>query len=127
MVSGIGKTTPVSPPSTVASKGPAAAPSQGLSFDQILESARKKQGLVISAHAQERMERRKINLKAEDLLKISEAVSQAGSKGARSSLLLYGDVALLANIPSRTIITAMDKSGAKEHVFTGIDSAVIIK
>ena len=54
-------------------------------------------------------------------------MEKAGSKGARSSLLLYGDIALVASVVNRTIITAIDDVEAREHIFTGIDSAIIVK
>lgn len=36
------------------------------------------------------------------------------------------DMALIVNIPNRTVVTAMDGNAMKDNVFTQIDSAVII-
>ena len=74
-----------------------------------------------------RLENRNIKLGLEDLQKISRAMDKAEAKGARSPLLLYKDVALVASIPNRTIITAVDGSGENEQIFTDIDSAIIFK
>lgn len=96
-------------------------------FNRVLESVQAKNGLVFSAHARERMELRQIHLGEEDIQRLSAAVRQAEEKGARSSLLVYGEIALVANVPSRTIITAVNGAAEREHVFTGIDSAVIVR
>ena len=42
-------------------------------------------------------------------------------------LLLYNDVAMLASSKNKTIVTAMNGDELQEHVFTNIDSAVIIR
>ncbi|NLN06529.1 MAG: hypothetical protein GX167_02795 [Firmicutes bacterium] len=80
-----------------------------------------------SAHASKRLQERSIVLEDSDLKRLGAAMRQAAQKGARSSLLLYNDLALIANIGSKTIITAMKGDDLKEHVFTNIDSAVIIR
>jgi flagellar operon protein len=41
--------------------------------------------------------------------------------------MLYQDLALIASVVNKTIITAMKGDDMKEHVFTNIDSAVIIR
>ena len=99
----------------------------GPAFTDFLESARQEKQLKISAHALQRMESRQIHLNEADLQEISAAVEKAESKGARSSLLLYGEVALIASITNRTIVTAIDDAEAQDHIFTGIDSAVIVR
>lgn len=97
-------------------------------FDQALAGALQKNNEVkFSAHALERLRQRDLNLGTEDLGKIDEAVDKARRKGVHSSLVLLGDIALVASIKNNTIITAVDKNGLKDHVFTGIDGAVIIK
>lgn len=87
----------------------------------------KTQELKFSAHAEKRLQERNINLDPEDLAKINRAVRQAEAKGARESLILFGDLALITSIRNKTVVTAVDGKSAKEHVFTNIDSAVIVK
>ncbi|MCL5058566.1 MAG: hypothetical protein M1130_11390, partial [Actinobacteria bacterium] len=65
-------------------------------------------------------------LNREDMQKIEGAVLKAAVKGSRESLVIYGDLALVANIKNRIIITAMEGKDMNEHVFTNIDSAVIV-
>ena len=91
-----------------------------------LESLQKKQETVkLSAHAQDRMEKRQITLSEEDMVKINDAVDTFEKKGARESLLLYKDAAFIASIRNKTIITAMRNE--EIETITNIDSAVHIK
>jgi flagellar operon protein len=87
----------------------------------------KSQGLKFSAHAEKRLKERNIVLAGEDLAKIDRAVRQAEAKGSRESLIIYGDLALVTSVRNKTVVTAMDGKSSQEHVFTNIDSAVIVK
>ena len=97
---------------------------QELAFRRVLEQTRRNQELTFSAHARERLERRQIQLVPEDIGKLSEAVDKAAAKGVQSSLLIYQGIALLASVPNRTIITALDQAAQSDKVFTNIDSAI---
>ena len=66
-------------------------------------------------------------LGVDELGKLEEAVEKAAARGCRSSLLLYRDMAFVAGVATRTIITALDGESMKEHVFTNIDSAVVVE
>lgn len=91
-----------------------------------LESLKKtKEPLKVSAHAQDRMDKREISLSEEDLKKINDAVDTLEKKGAREGLLLYKDAAFIASIRNRTIITAM--KDAEIDTVTNIDSFVKIR
>lgn len=82
--------------------------------------------LKFSNHAAKRMEQRGIELRSDQLAKISSAVDQAAEKGSKESLILMKDMALIVNVQNRTVVTAMDDRTMKNNVFTKIDSAVII-
>jgi len=100
---------------------------KGTNFKDIFESELDKAGSIkISGHAMERLKRRNIELDSTDMKKLTEAIDKADLKGARESLLLYKDIAFIASIRSKTIITAIDSENTKDNVFTNIDSAVII-
>lgn len=102
-------------------------PVAGSTFQELLQQeAVRVDAVKISAHAQKRLQDRNINLGPDDMSKISGAVTKAAAKGARESLLMYGDIALVTSIINRTVVTAMESKDAAEHVFTNIDSAVII-
>lgn len=98
------------------------------SFGQVLQEAQRAQSagtLKFSAHAQTRMQSRQIALTAPDLQRIEGAVQKAAGKGARESLILLDQTALVVSIPNRTVITVVDRDHLKQSVFTNIDSAVI--
>ncbi|MEF3304820.1 TIGR02530 family flagellar biosynthesis protein [Paenibacillus sp. GYB003] len=80
----------------------------------------------ISHHAGVRLQQRGIELKPEQMDKIGSAIEKAAAKGAKESLILMDNMAMIVNVKSKTIVTAMDGSAMKDNVFTQIDSAVII-
>ncbi|MCX7614247.1 MAG: hypothetical protein N2Z65_00660 [Clostridiales bacterium] len=99
----------------------------GNSFEQILQSKIGQQsGLVFSKHAESRMSQRDIKLSTEDIKKLTDAVSKAGQKGIRNTLVLMDQTAFVINVPGNTVITAINGQDLKENVFTQIDGAVII-
>jgi flagellar operon protein len=86
----------------------------------------KKQTFIISSHAAQRLNSRNINLDEADMIKINEGINKADAKGARESLILYKDLALVTSIKNRTVITAVDKNKEGDNVFTNIDSVVLL-
>jgi flagellar operon protein len=84
------------------------------------------QQLKFSHHAEQRLQQRGISLLPEQLTRIADAVEQAAAKGAKDSLVLFRDIAMIVNVPNRTVVTAMDGNSMKEHIFTQIDSAVVV-
>ncbi|RJE86756.1 flagellar biosynthesis protein [Paenibacillus sp. 1011MAR3C5] len=91
-------------------------------FRDLLES----QVLKFSHHAEMRMEQRGIQLQPESLTQIMRAVDDAASKGAKDSLIVFKDIAMIVNVPTRTVVTAMDGKQMQSNVFTQIDSAIIL-
>lgn len=83
--------------------------------------------LKFSNHASKRLEQRGIELSADQLKSVNQAIDKAAAKGSKESLILMqNNVALIVNVPNRTVVTAMDGKSMKNNVFTQIDSAVII-
>ena len=82
--------------------------------------------LKVSAHAKTRLESRDIQLDAEKWERVMSGVDRAAQKGAKESLVMIDDVALVVSVKNRTVITAVDQDHLKENVFTNIDSAVIV-
>lgn len=93
----------------------------GADFGQILQDQ-----LKVSGHAQTRMNSRNIALGNDEWQRVMGGVQKAAAKGAKESLVMVDDVALVVSIKNRTVITAVDKDNLKENVFTNIDSAVIV-
>ena len=84
------------------------------------------QKVKLSQHAQSRIRSRELKMDNELQAKIAKGVDSAESKGSREALILADDMAVIANVKSRTIITAMDKGDLKERIFTNIDSTVLV-
>lgn len=101
-------------------------PKSGVSFDDVLKQISNKESVKFSKHAINRLSERSITLTNEELEKINQAVNQAEGKGIREALILMDDKIFIANVKSRTIVTAADEKHLKENVFTNIDGAVII-
>lgn len=57
---------------------------------------------------------------------IARATDQAAARGARDSLLLMDDVALVVNVPNRTVVTALDPSRMENGIVTNIDATVFV-
>lgn len=98
------------------------------SFQDILHQEIKKteENIKVSSHANRRLSERNIILNDGDLKSLSKAMDQASGKGANQSLMLYKDMAFIASVRNRTLITAMDPQNSKEKIFTNIDSAIIV-
>lgn len=115
-------------PSNVSSKARTAPvadrlKANGASFDALFR--KELDGIRLSAHAEERLRSSRIELSREQMDRLSGAVSKAAAKGARESLILIDDLALVVSVKNRTVITAIAPDRVKENVFTNIDSAVI--
>lgn len=96
------------------------------SFHRILEeSIEQNKKVKISAHAQQRMIERDISLEEGDMNLIKKAMDNLERKGARESLMLYKDMAFIASVNNRTIITALEYEDM--DVVTNIDSAIVVK
>jgi flagellar operon protein len=107
--------SPAAPPATSPT-----APA-GADFDRILQDQ-----LKLSGHAQTRMSSRNIELNQDEWQRVLGGVQKAAAKGAKESLVMVDNVALVVSVKNRTVITAVDKDSLKDNVFTNIDSAVIV-
>ncbi len=110
------------------SKKPVNAPEDGLSFEEVLQSAKSEEiaasgPLKFSKHANERMRSRSIDLSEEQLERLNGAVQKAGIKGINESLVMMDNIAFIVNIKNNTVVTAV--SGDEERIFSNIDGAVI--
>lgn len=83
-------------------------------------------GLKFSNHALERMQTRGISYSPDDMARIESAVQKAAGKGAKDTLLLADNSALIVNVKNNTIVTVMDKNNLKDNVFTNIDSTIVL-
>lgn len=128
----VGALTPQSP----RNEGPA-KPGAGPSFSETLSSlnstragaasgANAPQAIKFSNHAVDRMRQRGITYSPDQMDRINRAVEKAATKGAKETLLLTDESAMIVSVNNRTVVTVMDKAALKENVFTNIDSTVVI-
>lgn len=97
-----------------------------LDFQKVLnQSISEKENVKISAHAQQRMLERDIKLEDADMKLINQAMNNLEKKGAKESLMIYKDMAFIASVNNRTIITALQEKDIE--VITNIDSAIVVK
>lgn len=97
------------------------------SFDAVIKKEIEKwEGVRFSAHALQRLNARNIKLSEGDKAKIVDAIDRAQTKGAKDSLVLIGEAALVVSISNRTVITVLDREEMRGNVFTNIDSAVVM-
>ena len=103
---------------------PATTPRDGAGFAHALAEARGSR-LQFSGHAAKRIAQRGLQLDGARMRRLEQAVDRAEAKGARDSLVLLDELALVVSVRNHTVITAMDESSRRDHVFTNIDSVVI--
>ncbi len=115
---------PLQPPKT------RAAPHRGAAqdFESLLQHAdpASKKPITFSAHAQARLQERKIHLGTAEMQQLTTAIDKVEQKGSRESLILMQDLAFVVNVKNRNVITALDGSHMRERVFTNIDSTIIV-
>ena len=94
-------------------------------FKDVLDSVKSKdEGFKVSKHAALRLN--EINFTEEDMKQIEKGFKIAEDKNSKNTVMLYKDVALIASVENKTIITAVDKERAKDNIFTNVDSVVIL-
>ncbi|MGG2053532.1 TIGR02530 family flagellar biosynthesis protein [Lysinibacillus pakistanensis] len=96
------------------------------SFQAHLQEATKQQELKVSKHAQERIMERKIAISDQEWQVVSDKVFEAHSKGVKQPLVLMDQAALIVSAKNATVITAMDRTEAKQQLFTNIDGTIVL-
>ena len=95
------------------------------SFSDVLkDTVNKKEGFTVSKHASLRLN--EIDLTNEDMKEIERGFKIAEDKNTKNTKKLYKNVALIASVENRTLITAVDKNRTNENIFTNIDSVVLL-
>lgn len=103
--------------------------SQEVSFEEILkrkQDVTESSTLKFSKHAAMRLADRKISLSPEQNERLETGVVKANEKGIRESLVIVDSLAFIVNVPNKTVVTAMDRAGADDNIYTNIDGAVIM-
>lgn len=110
-------------PSKPVQTGPAKGVDSG--FRQIFEQAMGEKTLNISAHAEKRLQERNIALDPSTRKMLMETMDELSVKGAKDSLVITGNAAFVLNVPSRTLVTAMDLSENQNRIITQVDSVAL--
>jgi flagellar operon protein len=95
-------------------------------FAQMLADRLNSRSITLSLHAADRLARRGLKIDESTADQINEAFTMAEQKGAQNALFLLDDLAVVASVANRSIITALDSKGLSNGVFTHIDSAVVL-
>lgn len=96
------------------------------SFAEQLQSASNALQLKISKHANERLLERNITISEQEWQKVTDKVNEARSKGVNQPLVLMDQAALIISAKNSTVITAMERTEAKEQIFTNIDGTIVL-
>lgn len=100
-----------------------------VSFEDILkqkQSVKENSALKFSKHASMRLQSRNIELSSEQKERLETGTEKAEAKGMRESLVIVDSYSFIVNVPSKTVVTAMDQTESADNVYTNIDGAVII-
>lgn len=94
-------------------------------FQDVLDGVKSKdQSFTVSKHAASRLN--EINFTKEDMEQIQKGFKIAQDKNSKNTVMLYKDIALIASVENKTLITAVEKERAKDNIFTNVDSVVIL-
>lgn len=122
--------TGVRPPTPVAGgQQPAASKSprgRETGFARMLADRLNSRSIALSLHAADRLVRRGLEIDEHTADQINEAFDMAQQKGSKNALFLLDDLAVVASVSNRSIITALDAKGLSNGVFTQIDAAVVL-
>lgn len=101
--------------------------SEGYSFQDILtQKSVASTEVKFSKHAANRLSSRNIELTGSQMDRLKLGTQKAQEKGIKESLVLVDSLAFIVNVPSNTVVTAMNQNETEENIFTNIDGAVIM-
>lgn len=98
-------------------------------FNKLVQEINQQQSrdLKVSSHAQERIKTRNIEMNQKRLDTLGEVADEAGKKGAKNTLAMFGTDAFILSVKDKTIVTAMKEEEMESRFFTNIDSVYIKK
>ncbi|WP_240375313.1 TIGR02530 family flagellar biosynthesis protein [Bacillus piscicola] len=94
--------------------------------DVIREQLHGESSLKISKHAEKRFHAREVTVTPAEWEKITVKVAEAKEKGVKDSIVLTAEAALVVSAINNTVITAMSRQEAAEHIFTNINGTIVI-
>ncbi|MFZ4454158.1 TIGR02530 family flagellar biosynthesis protein [Salibacterium aidingense] len=99
------------------------------SFKEVLagQLEKKAEALKVSKHAEKRLHDRDVLVTDTEWQRISEKIEEARTKGVKDAMVVTDNSALVISAENNTVITAMNRDEAAEHVFTNINGTIVVK
>lgn len=95
--------------------------------EMLKEGIRKEEtGVQFSKHAESRIKQRGIEVSADLMKNLNQAVEKAREKGAKDTVIIGAEGAFIVNVPNNIVVTTITEQEMKNNVFTNIDSAVLM-
>ncbi|WP_404817736.1 TIGR02530 family flagellar biosynthesis protein [Ureibacillus galli] len=117
---------PLQPTVQVPPTNTASAKSKQSFISHLQEAATSNRELKISKHANERLTERNIQISEQEWRVVSDKVFEARAKGVNQPLVLMEQAALIVSAKNATVITAMERTEAKNQLFTNIDGTIVL-
>lgn len=96
------------------------------SFKDILtKEIGKNEGLSFSKHASMRLKERNIDISADDMEKLNNALDKAEKKGCRDSVLIYKNNGFITSVKNKKIITVCEMEKG-DGIVTNVDSVLFV-
>ncbi len=100
--------------------------SKSTEFSTILQESMEKRDVQFSKHALTRMEESGLDYNETLQQDLNSAIEKARLKGAKDIVVIGRDNVFIVNVPNNVVVTTVDQARMKEHIFTNIDSAIIL-
>lgn len=116
-------------PATSSTTKQQTAESTAGSFKQALAAQlqQEAEGVVkLSKHAKDRMAERHITVTRREWQQIHQKMDEASKMGIADSLVITHRAAFVVNAPQNTVVTAMNLSDARAHIFTNIQGTIVL-
>ncbi len=99
---------------------------EGTFAGMMQQEIQKENGVQFSKHAEMRIQQRGIEVSADMMNSLNQAVEKARAKGAKDTVIISSQGAFIVNVPNNIVVTTMTEQEMKNNIFTNIDSAVLM-
>ena len=99
---------------------------EGTFAGMMQQEIQKESGVQFSKHAEMRIQQRGIEVSADMMRSLNQAVEKARAKGAKDTVIISSQGAFIVNVPNNIVVTTMTEQEMKNNIFTNIDSAVLM-
>ena len=98
----------------------------GPSFEEILAARLPSGSVKLSPEAKEMLQAVGVELKPMDLDRIGKGIDRLGESGGQKGLLISEKVAMVVDVPERSVTAVTAREEIRDHVFSGVDSVMLI-